>query len=186
MQDSFDFETEGAASAAPANLDLLNSKLDEAVSLKEMVDQMEEDLAAAKKQLYVLNTIALPDLMAELGVDEMTRNGWKVKVTDFMSGTLPKEEDKRAKAIKWLEDHDAASLIKTDISVTFGRDSHEEALSIAQRLIDEGYAPTVNSGVHPQALAAFGRERLKNGEELDTELLGLFAGKVAKYTKAKG
>lgn len=185
-QSDFSFEETGAADAAPANLEILNKKLDEAVSLKEMVDQMEEDLSAAKKQLQHINTVTLPDLMAELGVEQMKRGGWDVKVVDFMSGSLPKDEEKRLAAIAWLESNGGRELIKTDIKVTFGRDNRDDALGIAQRLLNEGYAPNIESGVHPQTLAAFARERVKNGEDINTELLGLYTGRVAKYSKTKG
>lgn len=184
-QQAFSFEETGAADAAPADLKLLNQKLDEAVTLKEFIDQMEDDLSAAKKTMNHLNTVTLPDLMAEIGVEEITQRGWKVKVADFVSGSLPKEADKRAVAISWLVSHGGGDLIKSDLKVTFGRDDYESALKLAKSIEDSGYAPSLESGVHPQTLAAFARERIKNGEPVDTEMLGLYTGRVAKYTKTK-
>lgn len=179
----FNFEEQGAAVAAPDALARLNEKLAEAISLKEAVDQMEEDLGAAKKSLNSLNTQVIPDMMAEMGMEEVTQRGWKIKVGEFVSGSLPKEEGLRANAIRWLEEHDAGELLKTALSVTFTKSQHNEALSLASQIEQQGFAPKIESTVHPQTLLAFARERLKNGEVLDTEVLGLYTGRVAKFKR---
>ena len=182
----FSFEDEGAALAAPDSLDRLNQHLADAIALKEAVDQLEDDLSAAKKQLNHLNTSVIPDMMAEIGMDECTQRGWKIKVAEFVSGSLPKDAEKRARAIQWLEANEGGDMIKSTLSVTFNKSQHNEALSLAGQIEQEGFAPSIESGVHPQTLAAFARERMKNGEEVDTEILGLFTGRVAKFTRTKG
>lgn len=183
MPSDFDFEEQGDAAASPDALARLNEKLAEAIELKGAVDQMEEDLSAAKKQLNNLNTSVIPDMMASLGMSECVQRGWKVKVDEFVSGTLPKDEAAREKAINWLTDHDAGDLLKTQLSVAFSRSQHNQALALAADIEKEGFAPKVESTVHPQTLCAFARERLKNGEALDTEVLGLYTGRVAKFKR---
>lgn len=179
----FSFEEQGDAPASPDALARLNEKLAEAIDLKAVVDQMEEDLKAAKQQLNNLNTQVIPDMMAELGMEQVVQRGWQIKVSEFVSGSLPKEDDKRDKAINWLVEHDADDLIKTGLSVAFSRSQHNEALSIAAEIEGKGFLPKVESTVHPQTLCAFARERLKNGEALDTEVLGLYTGRVAKFKR---
>lgn len=179
----FDFEGQGEATASPDALDRLNEKLAEAIELKESVDQMEADLSAAKKSLHHLTTTIIPDMMAEIGMEECTQRGWKIKVGEFVSGSLPKDEAARAKAIKWLEEHDAGELLKTSVSVTFGRSQHDDAVQIAKRIEADGFAPSLESTVHPQTLQAFARERLKDGQPLDIETLGLYTGRVARFKR---
>ena len=181
----FSFD-EGATGVAPDSLDRLNRKLEEAMSLNSSIEQMEDDLKAAKKQLNFLNTSIIPDMMAELGMTSTTQRGYEVKISEFVNGSLPKEPEKRMKAINWLENHDGGDLIKTNMTINFSKSQHNEALDLAVRITEEGFAPTVESTVHPQTLMAYARERMKNGEVLDIETLGLFAGRVAKYTKVKG
>ena len=180
----FSFE-EGAASAAPDSLVRLNETLAEAVALKEALDQLEEDAAAAKKQLTHITTSVIPDMMAEIGMDECVQNGWKIKLHQFVSGSLPKEEPERGKAIRWLQDHDASDLIKTTLTVAFTKGQHNVALDMAAKIQAEGYAPTLKEDVNAQTLGSFARERLKNGEEVDTDVLGLYTGTVAKFTMVK-
>ena len=179
----FDFEGQGEATASPDALDRLNEKLGEAIELRESVDQMEADLAAAKKSLNHLTTTIIPDMMAEIGMEECTQRGWKIKVGEFVSGSLPKEEAARARAIKWLEDNDAGELLKTSVSVTFGRSQHDDAVAIAKQIEQDGFAPMLESTVHPQTLQAFARERLKDGQPLDIETLGLYTGRVARFKR---
>jgi hypothetical protein len=180
----FDFEGQGEASASPDALDRLNEKLGEAIELKESVDQMEADLTAAKKSLNHLTTTIIPDMMAEIGMEECTQRGWKIKVGEFVSGSLPKEGEKREQAIRWLEDNDAGDLIKTNLSVAFSKSQHNEALDLAGDIEKRGFLPQVESTVHPQTLQAFARERLKDGQPLDIELLGLYTGRVARFKRA--
>ena len=182
--EEFSFE-EGAASAAPDSLVRLNETLEEAVALKEMLDQLEEDAAAAKKQLTHITTSVIPDMMAEIGMDECVQNGWKIKLSQFVSGSLPKEPEKRQKAIDWLEKHEGADMIKSTLTVNFNKSQHNMAIDLAQRIQEEGFAPSLISDVHAQTLASFARERLKNGDEVDTEILGLYTGTVAKFSPVK-
>lgn len=179
----FSFEDQEGASAPSDALERLNAKLAEAIELKVAVDQMEEDLKAAKQQLNLINTTVIPDMMAELGMEECTQNGWQVKVNDFVSGSLPKDEERRAKAVRWLEEHEAGDLLKTALSVNFSRSQHNEALDLFEELKEDGFAAALDSTVHPQTLMAFARERIKNGEPIDTEALGLYTGRVAKYKR---
>lgn len=180
--DEFDV---GGASAPPDKMDALNAALEEAVALEQAVAQMEDDLKVAKKALNGLKGGRIPDLMDELQMDEVSFRGWKVKIDDFVSGSLPKEGDRHEQAVRWLEEHGAGGLIKTDLTLAFGKSQHNEALDLAGRLEAEGLAPSVKSGVHTQTLHAFARERIRNGDPLDIEVLGLYVGKVAKMKQVQ-
>ena len=182
--DAFDIGG-GAEQSAPGHLQLLNKHFEEAIALEEAVEQAENDLKAMKGTLHVLKTKTIPDLMAEMMMDEIVWNGWKAKITDFVSGALPNDPERRAKAIAWLEAHEGGALIKTQVSVDFAKSQHNEAMSIAAEIEKAGFAPKVDSGVHSSSLQAFARERIKNGDPIDTEALGLYVGKVAKFSKVK-
>ena len=175
----------GGASAPSDKMDVLNAALEEAVQLETVVSQMEEDLKVAKKALNSLKSGRIPDLMDELEMETVTFRGWQVKIDDFVSGSLPKDSHRLERAINWLEEHDAGGLIKTDLTLAFGKSQHNEALDLAARLEAEGHAPSVKSGVHAQTLLAFARERIRNGDPLDIDVLGLYVGKVAKMKQVK-
>lgn len=174
-------EFDGATSAVDTDkLGQLQRALEEAISLEEAVSTLEGDLKVAKAALNSIKSGRLPDLMDELQMESTTFRGWSVNIKDFVSGTLPKEPERLTAALEWLEEHDGAGLIKTDLSISFGKSQHNEALATAAKLQEEGLAPLVKSGVHPQSLQAYARQRIKDGDEIDLDALGLFVGKVAK------
>lgn len=177
----------GEQPVPPASLELLQKELKHATELEDMVEQMEEDLKNTKKALHHSKTAIIPDMMNELAIPKITFGGYNCAINDFVSGSLPNEENPiaRENAIEWLVAHDAGSLIKTEVKAEFGRGGHNEALELKANLEEQGYATTIKTGVHAQTLAAWARERLRNGDEIDTEVLGLYTGKVAKFTKVK-
>jgi hypothetical protein len=182
--DMFDM---GEPEVPPASLELLQKELKHATELEALVEQMEEDLKNTKKALHHSKTARIPDMMNELAIPKITYGGYNVSVNDFVSGSLPNEDNPVAReaAIDYLVEHDAGSLIKTEVKAEFGRGGHNEALALKAELEEQGYATTMKTGVHAMTLAAWARERLKNGDEINTEVLGLFTGKVAKFTKVK-
>lgn len=185
VSQAFDPGVDGEASASPDALATLREAIQEMIDLEIIVASLEEDLKAARKSLHSLRTGRLPDLMAEIQSDHFTHNGWECKLSDFVSGSLPKDPDKRKAALDWLEDHEAGGLIKTDVSLSFGKSQHNEAISLAEGLIADGHAVEVLSGVHAQTLQSFARERIRKGEDIDCELLGLYTGKVVKAKPVK-
>lgn len=175
----------GSTSVDPKSLDRLHEYADEAIALEQIVNQLQADLDVASKALNAIKTKTLPELMTELGMESLTRNGQVFETHDFVSGSLPKDEDKRQKAIAWLEANGGAGLIKTNLSMAFGKDDREEAIRIYKLLKSNGVEPQADTGVHSATLQAFARERLKNGETIDTETLGLYTGRVVKIKEAK-
>lgn len=176
---------EGGAAASPSDLRKLTQCCREALELKAVIEQIEEDLKAAKSQFHHLNTVVIPDLMAEVGVEQLVTDGWEIKSQEIVSGSLPKEALKRKAALQWLIDNGGGDLIKTEVNTQFGRDQRKDAMRIAEMIERDGFPAKVEMGVHPQTLSAFARERIKNGEPIDTDVLGIYTGKVAKYREKK-
>ena len=185
VDDRFDMGADGGAKAPPFVLKNLHSTIAEMVEIETFIAQAEDDLKAAKKALQNIKTAKLPDIMAELQMDDCTHAGWNVKLSDFVSGSIPKGENERRAAFEWLKDHEAGGLIKTDIKLSFGREGHNEALALAQDLIKAGHTVDFGETVHPQTLQSFARERIRDGDEIDTDVLGLYVGKVVKAKEVK-
>jgi hypothetical protein len=181
--DIFDIEdtTEGDPS-----LERLVKMAQELVDQEQLIKDLEENLTTAKRVANKLKTTDLPDLMAEVGMASFKLpSGYAVAVEDFVSGSLPKEPEKRQGAIHWLEENGAEALIRTEVMLEFSKSEHNEALSLIADLEEKGYEPESKMGIHPQTLLAHVRERLRNGEEVPLETLGLYAGRVAKVKPPK-
>lgn len=179
-----DFSAFDIGDANPAPTDKLEKIVKiatESVELERNIGSTMELLEALSGRSTELKTRALPDAMAEAQMSNFSlEDGTTIKVDDFVSGSLPKEEPERGRAIKFLEDNEAGSLIKNVMTVSFEKSQHEEATALANRLRSEGYDVEVKSDVHPQTYMAWARDALKQGVNLDPDLLNLFIGRVAK------
>lgn len=156
-----------------------------AVVLERVAEEMEEELTAVRKELNDLKFIRIPDAMAEAGLTSFTlQDGSKVKVEDFVQGSLPKDPLQRALAVSVLESHDGAALIRNQVVIPFDKKDHNRAIHLARELEDRGLKVDVTHDVHAQTLQAFVREKLRAGEQLPWESLGIFVGRRAKITPA--
>lgn len=170
----------------PTDVQMIVELAEEVADVERSVEELEGALKEAKKRLNLLKTKRIPEEMARIEMEEFKLpSGIRIKITDFVSGSLPKEEDKRIAAIDWLDANEGGGLIKTELSVFFNRDFREEALKVENELAEAGWAPELKENVHPQTLQAFARERLKNGEDVPFDLLGLYSGRIAKITIPK-
>lgn len=175
-----DIEEELFTAGSAPDLKSLKAMAGRAVELQRTVNEIEAMLKEHKRELHDLTTRVLPDTMAEVGLEDFTTSGGdKIEVKDFVSGTLPKDERREA-AIAYLEEVGAADIIKHRFQADLGRGEHNAAGEIRNQLQELGVSYSEKEDVHPQTLAAFARERLRNGEEVHLELLGLYAGRAAK------
>lgn len=185
MDDLFDIQEEAQASSDSA-MQRLVAAAKEVIETEKLIAQLEENLSELKVRHNKTKTITLPDMMAECGLSEFrTDTGFRIAVEDFVTGSLPKEDAKRRDAIAWLESNGAENLIKTELNLAFGKSEHNEAVSLMEDLREKGYTVTSKMGVHPMTLISHIKERLKNGDSVPLETLGLFAGRVAKIKPAK-
>lgn len=187
--DTLDFESVADAAAQPEGMGLekLKTLVKEIEELESNIEQLEELLKSAKGRYNALKTEIIPSIFSELQTDEwVSEDGIKIKMGDFVSGNIPKEEPKRQEAISYLESlPNGADLFKTTVSIEFPKRGHNEALAVADDLRKHGYTPLVESGVHVQTLWANIMERFRRGENVDLDKLGLFIGRVAKVSRVK-
>lgn len=174
--------------ADPRKLGSVTKQIKEALTLAALIEDLEGQLAAAKKSYYEIVNKTLPEMMMDIDTETMSVSGYEVSLKQVVSGSLPsldKHPERRKKAIAWLIDHDAGDLIKTDVEIQFTRSEHNQALSLAAELVEKGFDPKVVSGVHAQTLCAWVRERLANGEPVDIETIGVNVMNVATIKEDK-
>lgn len=189
MSDTFENLMEGAFGDAPPTKEVdLKGVVQigqDTVNLKHQIDTLEEQVKELRLAYNDMRQRVLPEAMAKLGLLKFSlEDGTEIKVEEFVGGGLPKEAEAKEKAIDWLVENGAGGIIKTGVSLTFGRDQYDEALALTADLKAKGLPVEMGTGVHPQTLHAFVRERLRNGEPLDQQTLGVFVGRVAKFKGA--
>ena len=163
----------------------IETLVQQAYRLMTNVETYEAALKAAKADLQQLTHKAIPDAMAAAGTSNFTTtSGVRVAIKEILNGTLPKDPTIRANALKWLEEHGGRPIIKGTLTAEFerGADNLEKRNRAAEALAGLNVDFVEQESVHPQTLAAYARERLKNGEEVPLDLLGLYSGRMARIT----
>jgi ABC-type sugar transport system substrate-binding protein len=122
--------------------------------------------------------------MREVGLAEMKlANGVEVVISEEVTAAIT--EERRAAAHAWLREHDFGGLIKTVVTVPFGRGEEEEARRLAAAIAEE-HACELKEAIHPQTLKAFVKEQVEAGKPLPFELFGVFPFSRAKVKMPKG
>lgn len=176
----------------------------EAVALTQRIEKGEELLKTLKSDLNLLQTKTLPALLAQAGtsvfkISEGILKGWSVETQPFIAGSLPKvtsrdktpeeEADKiarRTRGLQFVRDCGAEDIIKTVMEVIVEKGQDNLLGDLKGKVEELGLSYEVSSDINHKTLATFAKERLKNGETVPFEDLGLHAGTVAKITPPKG
>lgn len=137
------------------------------------VAQLEAALRDAKEAARRTEREDLPTLMAELGLGEIKLlDGTTVTVAHDVECGISVE--RMPAAIAWLTAHGYDGILKTKLSMEFGRGEVDEAERIAceisalsERSVD------VAQTIHPQTLKAFVKERMEAGEAIPFDTFGI-------------
>lgn len=141
---------------------------------RENVASLEQQLATAKSDLTRLEQEDLPDLMMELGLSSFKMdNGASVEIVNEVHCGIT--EERRRAAHDWLIQHNFGGLIKTEVSVAFGKGELEKAQHVAEEI-----GGSVKESVHPATLKSFIKEQMAAGSAVPFELFG-----VRPYNKVK-
>ena len=178
----------GAAEAAPSAMNRIVEEAEALLAVQEEIREAEEHLKALKRVENNLAATILPDIMQSAGMglgDAIDHDGWRIRLEDFVRGSFPKDPEKSAAAKEKLEEYGGEGILKSVVAVELPAGSNDLAEKVAANVrMYFGIPASISETVHPSTLAAFARERMKNGEEVDSEALGLFVQRRVKVRKA--
>jgi hypothetical protein len=176
-----DFIEEGdAASDALRRISQLAQLM---VEQQRFVETLDAQLRDAKEALRRTETEDLPELMSELGLTQIKlADGSKVEVRQDLHCGI--SEARRAEAHRWLEARGFGGLIKTALSVDFGREERQAAIDAARTVAGALHRDvSIEDAVHPATLKAFLKEQLALGPDGSNPPADLFG--IQPYNKAK-
>ena len=153
---------------------------------KQNLAELEEEVKKQKAIVLQLEREDVPDLMAELGVKDITlSDGSKVSVVEDCDARIT--DANRSAAFAWLQEHGYGGLIKTFVAVQFNKGEHDAAVETAVFLRNqlEGRDVVVDETVHAGTLKAFVKERLTKGEAIPMDLFGVFPYNKAVLSNGK-
>lgn len=182
-----DFETLlGKTEASSDQLTALGVVAQQALDIKAHIDMLKEAQKAANEELHALLSKTLPDMISGAGLSEFTlKGGATIQLKEYVSGSLPKDDEARETALEWIRDHGGETLLKTKVVAEFGKGTGNQVAATLAALRDLDVDFSAREDIHPQTLYAWARERLRAGQPVAFETLGLEAGRMAKITEGK-
>lgn len=146
--------------------------------------EMENAVKAKKERIRSLSEESIPCAMQELGLKQMTMTtGEKVEIKSDVYAAIP--AGGKAAAFQWLEENNFGGLIKTEISLEFGKGEMDNAVKLVEKLEEEGFSPMLSRDVHAQTLKAFLREQLEKATDVPLDLFGARPVDITKITNPK-
>lgn len=174
-------------------LDRLREAATQMANLAREIEDLEASLDRLGKLYQKYATETVPDLMESAGVDRvgLPHGQQDVVLKPYYKAVLPKEPDKRHRAIEWLDAEGHGDLVKDQISVDLGRGQHNVAglvmdtikHTLAEAGVDDGLVSRTQD-VHHMTLTAFVKEQIEERHvTLPLDLLGATVGRVARVVK---
>jgi len=162
-------------------LEALSSLCKELLEQQEMVANLEEQLKTVKEKERELSEEKIPNKMHELGYNKIElKTGEKLEIKPFYAAKIPSERVQEA--FQWLRDNGQGDLIKNNVSLTFGRSQDNEAKSLVDELKSKGYNVNQVEKVEPMTLKAFVREQIEKGQNIPSDLFGVYIANKTKLT----
>lgn len=175
-----------AEGSREAGMKRLSDLVRQQIAAEDEIERLIEEQEAKSKELARLRVDLIPSLMHELGFAKVTaEDGSSVEIKPIVQAALPKDEEKKARALKWLRDSGCGDVIKNEVSCAFGRGEDELAERAIEQLKILGADVVRKISVHPQTLSALVRSMREDGRPVDSESLTLYEGEVAKITRPK-
>lgn len=183
-QDEVEEDFEEKEEATEDQLQQIKKEANRAVAIAKQIEDLEAAIGTLKGEQDGILNKTLPSLLDSAGMIDFTLDdGSSIEIKDVVSGSLPsadKKPEERSKALKWLMANGGRGLIKTSFLTEFGVGQERMATFFKQLIVKNKYVAKETVGVHPQTLCAFVREKLENGEQVPTEMLGVYTGRHAK------
>jgi len=160
--------------------------IDRMIELEDRVKSLEEELKAEEADLRLLSQEAIPSKMDELQLTEASlQDGTKVTVSQKVKASIPTDPDKRSEALSWLRDNGHGSLIKNEVTASFGRGEDEMAEELLKELTEKEFSVSKKQDVHYQTLNAFVNEQLREAQNIPLDLFNAFTYRQTKITRKK-
>lgn len=134
---------------------------------------LEARAKAISKEMEKLARSTLPELLAEIGATKWETEDFVVAVGAKVAGSLSRSSDPD-KAVEALRANGMGSAIRSTLTVSFEGDEHDLCEKVAQTIAAhfEREVSTERT-IHPSTLAAWARDRIKEGQPVDFDLFGL-------------
>ena len=170
-------------------LNELHSLVRQLEDIQSQVDIAEGHIKALKQERLRLSQDMIPSLMDSIGFKsfvlgkEEDDNLISVQIEPFVSASIPVEN--RQRAYQWLRDVNCESIIKNDVTVSFGKEGDAKANELMLELDKRGLHPEAKTLIHSSTLKSFIKNWVAENKNppIDLDLFGAYVGKTTKIKR---
>lgn len=135
--------------------------------------QLENTLAALKKELADVQQNLLPEAMRAAGMRAFTlSNGMKITIKNVMYGSISGE--KMRNAIAFLTANGRTALIQSELSVEFAKSEHDKMCALQNAIKTMGYDARASETVNTGSFKKLIKEMREEGVVIDLLPLGFY------------
>lgn len=148
-------------------------------------EQLEADVAATGKAILDLQQRELPELMLEVGIDNLGLEAegnypaYDLALKPYYHANIGVDNPDADQAYNWLIKHGHGDLIKHQFIITFTRGEEKQAAAFAALLKKNKVTFDRIMGVPWNTLTAFVREQTEKGVALPLKLFNATVGRIA-------
>mgnify|MGYP003649467965 CR=1 FL=1 len=153
-------------------------------NIEDEIERTEESLKNLKTMADDIGSRVIPELLAEQGLSGINlKDGSSVTVKREYRCTVPKEEDRKQIAHKWLRDQGLGDIIKNNVFVTFGKGEDNKAQQLLDLAASNGFQPQQKSDVAWNTLTALFQERVESGLDMPSDVFSTWIKDKTKITR---
>jgi hypothetical protein len=154
------------------------------IELQDEIQNINDELKQRTKELFLLTSNTIPELMKEIGLKSFTLDtGENLEVAHIVKASIAVKN--RPEAFKWLRENNFGDIIKNQVVINFDRGQDDEAAEVIAEANDKGLSPEQKESVHAMTLTAFVKEQMEKGSKIPMELLGVFEYDLTKIAAPK-
>lgn len=152
----------------------------ELVSIEDELNELKARTQTLTTRRTLVRSAELPRMMQELELTVIGVGNHVVELTTQIEASLPKDPDKRLKALKWLHDNGHGGALKSILEMELPSDNDALVEQATDMLESLSLHPTLRHSIHHQTYLALCREIVRSGKPAPMDDLGIFIGKIAK------
>ena len=153
---------------------------DDLFNAEEEVLRLAAELKRAQKIRDGIQQEEIPEAMAEIGVLEFRTAKCKIELQEVLR-VQPKVAN-RPLVLLAVEEAGQGALIKTTVTVPFGRGESEKAKELLAEIQARGLQSKQERKIEPSTLKKYVKDKMEAGEPLDQDLFGVYKFKQAKFS----
>lgn len=165
----------------------LQKMADELIKIDADIENTNTELERLSNLRRDLVEIRIPKLTEGMDGTFDIGDGREITVKEEIRASIGGE--RKAPAIKWLDEHGYSSIVKRAVVVEFSRGDKEGSDTLVEKIQQINFENPVvikqDLDVHHMTMLSWVKERIKEGDDIPRDLFGVYPQRIAKIKEKK-